>query len=226
MADAILLIARTKRKSEVKRRSEGLTLFIVDTKESRIKTTRIPASAMRPLGENMVYFEDTRVPEENVLGEVDKGWSYLSKIFTAERIGTASIATGAGEYVLDLAVEYARNRVVFGRPIGSNQAINFPLAEIKIYLESAKLMLQKAAWMMSQGLDSTIEGNMAAYIAAEAAFRAADQAVQTFGGLGFSIETDIERYYRDLRLFKTAPVPKEMVLNLIGRRVLNLPKTF
>ncbi len=225
-ADGILLVARTKHKEEVKRRSEGLTLFMVDTHESKMKTARIPTVAMRPLGENMVYFEDTRVPEENVIGEVDKGWQYLARVFNAERVGTASVATGAGEFVVDLATDYAKNRVVFGKPIGSNQAINFPLAETKIYLEAAKLLLQKAAWLFATGQDPSIVGNMAAYIAAEAAFRAVDQAIQTYGGLGFSIETDIERYYRDLRLFKTAPIPREMVLNLIGRRVLGLPRTF
>ncbi len=225
-ADAILLVARTKRKEEVKDKTEGLTLFLVDTHESKIRTARLPASVMRPLGENVVYFEDTSVPEENVIGEVDRGWRYLVNVFNAERLGTGSVAAGAGEYVLDLAAEYARTRYVFGRPIGSNQAISFPLAEIRIYLEAAKLLLQKAAWRFDRGEDPSVEGNMAAYIAAEAAWRAADQAVQTFGGLGFSVEMDIERYYRDLRLFRTAPVPKEMVLNFVSRRVLGLPRTF
>jgi acyl-CoA dehydrogenase len=225
-ADAILLVARTKRKEEVANKSDGLTLFVIDTRESKIRTAKLPASVMRPLGENVVYFEDVRVPEENVLGEVDKGWRYLTSVFNAERLGTASVAAGAAEYVLDLAVEYAKTRSVFGRPIGSNQAVSFPLAEIKIYLEAAKLMLQKAAWRFDRGEDPSVEGNMAAYIAAEAAWRAADQAVQTFGGLGFSVEMDVERYYRDLRLFRTAPVPKEMVFNFISRRVLGLPRTF
>ncbi|MFP3283071.1 MAG: acyl-CoA dehydrogenase family protein [Nitrososphaeria archaeon] len=225
-ADAILLIARTKRKEEVRDRSDGLTLFMLDTHRSKVRTAKLPASVMRPLGENVVYFEDTVIPEEDVIGEVDRGWRYLVNVFNAERLGTASVAAGAGEYVLDLAVDYAKTRNVFGRPIGSNQAVSFPLAEIKMYLEAAKLLLQKAAWRFDRGEDPSVEGNMAAYIAAEAAWRAADQAVQAFGGLGFSVEMDIERYYRDLRLFKTAPVPREMVFNFISRRLLGLPRTF
>jgi len=226
MADLIVVVARTTPKERVKRKSEGLSLFLVETKQGGVKTSRITGMSLRPLSSNVVYFEDVWVPESNLLGTIDRGWEALSTILNAERVSTASISLGCGEYVLQKAVDYASNRVVFGRPIGSNQAIQFPLAEAKAELEVAKLMTQKAAWLFDRGLDCAFEANVAAFTAARAAFKAADRAVQTFGGMGFAEDYDVERFFRDIRLFRTAPVPEEMVLNYIGTRVLNMPRTF
>lgn len=226
MADIIILVARTTAKEKTRRKTEGLTLFLMDAKQNGVKTSKIPGLALRPLTSNLVYFEDAWVPETNVLGEVDKGWNALSEILNAERVCTASISIGCGEYLLNRSVDYASNRRVFGRPIGSNQAIQFPLAEVKAELETAKLMTQKAAWLFDKGRDCAFEANVAAFMAARAAFKAADRAVQTFGGNGFAEDNDIERFFRDTRLFRTAPVPEEMVLNYIGTRILNLPRSF
>ncbi|MCS7137965.1 MAG: acyl-CoA/acyl-ACP dehydrogenase [Candidatus Caldarchaeum sp.] len=226
MADVFVVVARTTPKEKTRKKSEGLTLFLVDGKQEGVKTSSISGMAMRPLTSNLVFFEDVWVPEQNVLGEVDRGWDALSTMLNAERVCTASISIGCGEYLLTRAVDYAVNRRVFGRPIGSNQAIQFPLAEVKAELESAKLMTQKAAWLFDKGRDCAFEANVAALLSARAAFKAADRAVQTFGGNGFSEDNDVERFFRDTRLFKTAPVPEEMVLNYIGTRVLNMPRSF
>ncbi|MEM4573144.1 MAG: acyl-CoA dehydrogenase family protein [Candidatus Caldarchaeum sp.] len=226
IADIIIVVARTTPKEKTRKKSEGLTLFLLDATQSGVKTSKIPGMALRPLTSNVVYFEDAWAPEENVLGEVDKGWEALSGILNAERVCTASISLGCGEYLLSRAVDFATNRRVFGRPIGSNQAIQFPLAEVKAELETAKLMTQKAAWLFDKGRDCAFEANVAAFAAAKAAFKAADRAIQTFGGNGFAEDNDIERFFRDTRLFRTAPVPEEMVLNYIGTRILNLPRSF
>ncbi|MEM2236832.1 MAG: acyl-CoA dehydrogenase family protein [Candidatus Caldarchaeum sp.] len=226
MADIMIVVARTTPKEKVRRKSEGLSLFVVDVKENAVKTSKIPGMSLRPLTSNLVYFEDTWVPETNLLGELDKGWYALSTLLNAERISTASISIGCGDYVLQRAVDYASSRNVFGRPIGSNQAIQFPLAEAKAELETARLMTQKAAWLFDKGRDCAFEANVAAFTAARAAFKAADRAVQTFGGMGFAEEYDVERFFRDARVFRTAPVPEEMVLNFIGTRVLNMPRSF
>ncbi len=226
MADLIVGVVRTTPKDRVQRKSHGISLLLIDAKQPGVKTSRIPGMALRALPSNQVYFEDVWVPEENVVGEVDRGWETLTALLNAERISTASISLGCGEYALQRAVEYASNRLVFGRPIGSNQAIQFPLAEAKAELEVAKLMTLKAAWLYDQGLDCAVEANIAALQAARAAFKAADRAVQTFGGMGFAEENDIERVFRDVRLFRTAPVPEEMVLNFIATRVLGLPRSF
>ncbi|MCS6784280.1 MAG: acyl-CoA dehydrogenase family protein [Candidatus Caldarchaeum sp.] len=226
MADIIVVVARTTPREKIRKKSEGLTLLLVDAKQNGVKTSKIYGMALRPLSSNLVYFEDVWVPESHVLGVVDRGWEALSALLNAERVCTASISIGCGEFLLEKAVDYASNRRVFGRPIGSNQAIQFPLAEVKAELETAKLMTQKAAWLFDKGKDCAFEANVAALTAARAAFKAADRAVQTFGGNGFAEDNDIERFFRDTRLFKTAPVPEEMVLNYIGTRILNMPRSF
>lgn len=225
-ADLMVLVARTTPKEKAARKSEGLTLFLLEPQRATVKTSRIPGAALRSLGSNMVFFENAEVPEANVLGQEDKGWSVLTGLLNAERISTAAISIGTGELVLEQAVEYAKNRKVFGRPIGSNQAIQFPLAHCKAELEAAKQVTQKAAWLFDRKRDCALEANIAAYLGARAAFSAADRAVQTLGGMGFAQEYDVERHWRDLRLFRTAPVPEEMVLNYLGHHVLGLPRSF
>jgi acyl-CoA dehydrogenase len=223
------VVTRTTPKESAKKRTEGLTLFLVDRrnlKSGEIRTKRIDDISMRALGSNEVYFDNVFVPAENIIGDLDRGWDILPALLNAERISTASMSIGLGELVLQMATEYAKARRVFSHPIGQNQAIQFNLARSKAELESAWSITQKAAWEFDNGLDCSISANIGAYTGARAGFFAADRAMQTFGGLGFAISSDVERHWRDSRLFRTGPVPEEMVLNFIGQRVLGLPRSY
>ncbi|MDG6997279.1 MAG: acyl-CoA/acyl-ACP dehydrogenase [Nitrososphaerota archaeon] len=223
------IVTRTTPKDKVSKRTEGLTLFLVDKREikrGQIRTKKIEDISMRALGSNEVYIEDLYVPSENILGELDKGWDVLPALLNAERISTASMSVGLGELVLSKAVEYAKSRIVFGRPIGSNQAIQLPLARSKADLEAAWSITQRAAWEFDNKVDCSTSANTAAYMGARAAFFTADRAIQTYGGMGYAKNSDIERHWRDSRLFRTGPVPEEMVLNFIGQRVLRLPRSY
>ena len=223
------IVTRTTPKEKAQKRTDGLTLFLVekkDIKEGQIRTKKIEDSSMRALGSNELYINDLYVPAENVLGKVDRGWDVLPVLLNAERISTASMSIGLADLVVEKAAAYARDRRVFGRAIGSNQAIQFPLARSKVDLEAAWAITQKAAWQFDHSEDCSIAANVAAYMGARAAFFAADRALQTFGGLGYARTTDIERHWRDSRLFRTGPVPEEMVLNFIAQRVLRLPRSY
>jgi len=228
-ASLLNVVARTTSKENATKRTDGLTLFLVEKsklKRGQIRTDRIEDISMRALGSNQVYLEDVFVPEENILGKLDKGWEALPILLNAERISTASMSIGLGELVLRKAVEYAKNRQVFDRPIGQNQAIQFPLARSKADLEAAWAVVQMAAWEFDHNEDCAVSANVSAYMGARAAFFTADRAIQTFGGLGYAKSTDIERHWRDSRLFRTGPVPEEMVLNFLGQRVLRLPRSY
>jgi len=228
-ASLLSVVARTTPKEKVAKRTEGLSIFLVETdkiKRGEIKTSGIDDISMRALGSNEVFLEDVYVPGENLLGRLDKAWEILPALLNAERISTASMSIGVGELVLAKASAYAKNRRVFSRPIGSNQAIQFPLAKSLADLMSAWAVTQEAAWQFDKGADCAVSANVAAYLGARAAFFAADRAMQTYGGMAYSPESDIERYWRDSRLFRTGPVPEEMVLNLLGQRVLGLPRSY
>lgn len=223
------VVTRTTPKEKAARRTDGLTLFLLDRqnlKKGDIRTKRIEDISMRALGSNEVYFDNVYVPEENIIGEKDRGWNVLPALLNAERISTASMSIGLGELVLEKATNYAKNRNVFSRPIGQNQAIQFALARSKADLESAWSITQKAGWEFDKGLDSSVSANVAAYMGARTAFFTSDRAMQTYGGLGFAKSSDIERHWRDSRLFRTGPVPEEMVLNFLGQRVLGLPRSY
>lgn len=228
-ASLMSVVARTTRKEKASKRTEGLSIFLIETdkvERGKIKTGRIDDISMRALSSNEVFLEDVFVPEENLLGQLDRAWEILPALLNAERISTASMSIGVGELVLARASEYAKNRRVFSRPIGSNQAIQFPLARSLADLLSAWAVAQKAAWQFDNDLDCSVAANVAAYLGARAAFFAADKAMQTYGGMAFSPESDVERHWRDSRLFRTGPVPEEMVLNLLGQRVLGLPRSY
>jgi acyl-CoA dehydrogenase len=223
------VVVRTEPKEKIAKRTDGLSLFLVemkDVKPGRIRTKRIDDTAMRCLGSNEVFFQDVFVPRENVLGQIDRGWDVLPALLNAERIATASMSIGLGELVVEKAVNYAKERIVFSRPIGKNQAIQFPLARSKADLECAWAIAQRAAWEFDHRKDCSISANVAAYLGARAAFFASDRAIQTYGGLGYAKNSDIERHWRDSRLFRTGPVPEEMVLNFLGQRVLGLPRSY
>jgi acyl-CoA dehydrogenase len=223
------VVARTTPKGDLKKRTHGLTIFLIEldkVKRDSLRTSRIDDISMRSLGSNEVFFEDVFVPSENVIGEVDKAWEILPLLLNAERLSTASMSVGLGELVLWKAVEYSKVRRIFDRPIGSNQAIQFPLARSIAELLSSWSATQMAAQQFDRGADCSVLANVAAYTGARAAFSAADRAMQTFGGMAYALATDIERHWRDSRLFRTGPVPEEMVLNFIGRRVLGLPRSY
>jgi acyl-CoA dehydrogenase len=228
-ATIMSIVARTTPKEKAAKRTEGLTIFLLDKrkiKSGRIRTKRIDDISMRALGSNEVFFDDVFVPAENILGEKDRGWDLLPSLLNAERISTAAMSVGLGELALEKACNYARERKVFGKPIGANQAIQFPLARAKVELEAAWGLAQKAAWQFDKCEDCSVAANVAAYLGARAAFFASDRAMQTYGGLAFAKTTDVERHWRDSRLFRTGPVPEEMVLSFLGQHVLKLPRSF
>ena len=228
-ATIMTILTRTTPKEKAPRRTEGLTLFLLDrreTKRGQIRTKKIDDISMRAFGSNEVYFEDIFVPSENVLGQVDKAWEILPSLLNGERISTASMSIGLGELVMKKATEYARSRRVYGRAIGSNQPIQFPLASAKSDRETAWAITQKAAWEFENQRDCSVAANIAAYEGAKAAFFTADRAIQTYGGMGFAKSSDIERHWRDSRLFRAGPVPEEMVLNFLAQRLLKLPRSF
>ncbi len=223
------VVARTTPKHEARKRTDGLTIFLVETnnlRQGKIRKKRIDDLSMRSLGSNEVFFDNVYVPSENIIGEHDKGWDILPALLNAERISTASMSVGLGQLVLEKACDYAKSRQVFSRPIGSNQAIQFPLAKAKTDLEGAWAVTQRASWEFDNGLDCAVAANVAAYMGARAAFFASDRAIQTYGGLGFAKNSDIERHWRDSRLFRTGPVPEEMALNFLAQRMLGLPRSY
>jgi acyl-CoA dehydrogenase len=228
-ASLMNVVARTTPKDQATKRTDGLTLFLVEASRlsrGEIRRKRIDDLSMRALGSNEVFFDNVYVPSENILGALDKGWEILPILLNAERISTASMSVGVGQLALDKAINYAKSRKVFSRPIGSNQAIQFPLAKSKVELECAWAMTQKAAWEFDNGLDCAVSANIAAYMGARAAFFTSDRAIQTYGGLGFARSSDIERHWRDSRLFRTGPVPEEMVLSFLGQRKLGFPRSY
>ncbi len=225
----VILATRTTPKENVTKKTNGITLFLIEKgklKRGEIRTKRIDDISMRCLGSNEAFFEDVYVPFENVLGKVDEGWNVLSTLLNAERISTASMSVGLGELVLGKAVNYARTRHVFERPIGTNQGIQFPLADSKVELETCWAITKKAAWQFDHSVDSAVSANVAAYLGAKAAFLASDRAIQTYGGMAFAKSSDIERHWRDSRLFRVGPVPQEMALSFLGQHALGLPRSF
>lgn len=233
-ADWMVAVTRTVPANEAKEaggnRTHGFTLFLIDVKEAlaagTLSYTPIPKMGSNILQSSQVFFDDVRVPAENVLGEVDKGFGVLWDVLNPERILAAAGGCGSADAALDVAAQYARERQVFGRPIGSNQAIQFPLAQIKAKTELARLMTYKAAWLFDQGLMCGNEANVAKLTGAQVAWEAADQAFQTLGGMAYSKEYPIERMFRDARIGKNIPVSEQLVLAHIGTSMLGLPKSY
>jgi acyl-CoA dehydrogenase len=225
-AGGMLLIARTSPAPAGSTRTQGISLFLLDPRSPGVEIRPIDKLGIHMSSTNFVYFDNVRVPASGLVGEEGRGWRMLLDTLNPERIATTATCVGTGHLVLRLAAEYARERKVFGATIGTHQGLTFPLAECKAQLELARLMNYKAAWAFDRGLSCGDETNMAKYVAAEAAFRAADQAMQVHGGYGYTTEYHIERYWRDVRLFRTAPVSQEMTLNYIAEHVLGLPKSY
>lgn len=229
-ADWMVAVTRTIPAADASPRTAGFTLFLVDVKEAlaagTLSYTPIPKMGSNILHSSQVFFDDVRVPAENVLGEVDQGFGVLWDVLNPERILAAAGGVGSADAALDVAAQYARERVVFGRPIGANQAIQFPLAQIKAKTELARLMTYKAAWLFDNGKMCGNEANVAKLTGAQVAWEAADQAFQTLGGMAYSKEYPIERMFRDARIGKNIPVSEQLVLAHIGTSMLGLPKSY
>jgi len=225
-ADAMLLITRTKPLEAVDRKTDGITLFVVDMPADGVEIERIHKLGYNYSNTFQVFIDDLRVHEAQVLGTLHDGWRDMHDTINVERIVNAAGAVGTGELVIDTAVEYANEREVFDEPIGAHQGIQFPLAKLKSRLETARVLNHKAAWQYDTGRDYVPAMNMAKYEATETAFRAADQAMQTHGGVGYAREYDVERWWRELRLLRIAPVTQQMALNYVGQHVLGLPRSY
>lgn len=229
-ADWMVAVTRTIPAADAKPRTNGFTLFLIDVKEALAAGTLtynpIPKMGSNILFSSQVYFDDVRVPARNVIGEVDAGFAVLWDVLNPERILAAAGGVGAADAALAYAAKYATERVVFGRPIGANQGIQFPLAQIKAKTELGRLMAYKAAWLFDQGLPCGNEANVAKLTGAQVAWEAADQAFQTLGGMAYSKEFPVERWLRDARIGKNIPVAEQLVLAHIGTSMLGLPKSY
>lgn len=225
-AERVLLAARTTPYEEVERKTDGITLFFAPLRRDQVRIREIPKSGRAAVDSNEIWFEGLEVDDADVVGEVGRGFSHLLDSLNPERILVASEAIGMGRAALRLAVQYAKDRVVFGRPIGQNQGIQFPLARCHAQLELAELMVRKAAWLYDNGRPCGAEANMAKLLGAEYGFAAADQAMQTLGGMGYAQEFHVERLWREVKLCRIAPVSPELILAYLGERVLGLPRSY
>jgi acyl-CoA dehydrogenase len=226
VANKILLLARTTPLDRVQRHSHGLTLFYTTLDRAHAEVRLIHKMGRHAVDSNMVFFEDMEVPAEDRIGEEGEGFRTLLHGLNPERVLVAAEAIGIGHAALARASRYARERVVFGRPIGQNQGIQHPLAKCWAELEAAKLMTMKAAWLYDQGLPCGAEANAAKYLAGEAGFHACEQAVMTHGGMGYAQEYHVERYLRESLIPRIAPVSPQLILSYLAERVLDLPKSY
>jgi acyl-CoA dehydrogenase len=222
----ILVLARTTPRDECRKPLEGMTLFLADLDPRHCEIREIPKCGRNAVNSNEVTLEDLPVSTDDVVGEVGRGFYHLLDGLNPERIVVAAEAVGVGRRALAVAAAYARDRIVFDRPIGQNQAIAHPLADSLSELEAAELLWQKAAWAYDDGQPAGALANMAKLRASEAAFRACDRALQTFGGFGYAREFHVERYWREARLLRIAPISNEMVRNFLAERVLDLPRSY
>ncbi|MBM0124235.1 acyl-CoA dehydrogenase family protein [Pimelobacter simplex] len=225
-AERMLLLARTTPKDQCARRTEGLTVFFAPVDRDRVTIRPIPKMGRNSVDSNELFIDDLFVADEDVVGEVGRGFEVILTGLNAERVVAANAMLGIGEAALRRGVRYARERVVFGRPIGQNQGLSFQLAEAKIRIEAADAVLQKATWMVDRQLPCGAEANYAKWLCAEAGFYAADVALQVHGGMGYSKEFHVERYFREARLMRIAPISQEMVLNYVAEHVLGLPRSY
>jgi alkylation response protein AidB-like acyl-CoA dehydrogenase len=226
-SDLMLLLARTTPADQVKKRSEGLSVFIVDLREAGGKGVEIrKIDAMLNHNTCEVFFDSLEVPAENLIGQEGQGFRYIVDSMNAERILIASESLGDARYFIRRASEYARERIVFGRPIGQNQGVAFPIARAHAQLSAAELMVRKAAALFEAGRDCGAEANMGKMLAADAAWAAGEACMQTFGGFAFAREYGIERKWRETRLYQTAPISTNMILAYVAQHVLALPRSY
>lgn len=226
-SDLMLLLARTTPLDQVKRKTDGLSVFLVDIKKSLGKGLDIkPIKAMINHNATEVFIENLEVPEENLIGEEGKGFRYLLDGLNAERILVATESVGDGRWFIKRAVKYANERIVFGRSIGKNQGVQFPIARAHVDLEAADMMCRRAASLYQAGQDAGAAANMAKLLASEACFRAGDVTMQTLGGFSFATEYAVERKWRESRLYQIAPISTNMVLAYVAQHVLGMERSY
>lgn len=225
-AERMLLLVRTAKREDCVKRTDGMTLMFAEMDPEHVQIREIPKLGRNAVNTNELFIDDLFVADEDVVGEVGGGFKAILAGLNAERIIASNAATGIGRAAVRRATNYANERVVFDRPIGMNQAVAHPIAEAAMRLDAAQLMVDKAAWLLDNGYECGKEANMGKYLAADAAFTAADVAVQVHGGYGYGKEFHVERYFREARLKRIAPIPQEMVLNYIAEHVLGLPRGY
>ena len=226
-SDLMLLLARTQSKEEVEKRTDGLSVFIVDMRDAVGNGLEIkPIRTMINHATTEVFFDDMVIPADSLVGEEGKGFRYILDGMNAERILIAAECIGDARWFIKKATDYANDRNVFGRPIGKNQGIQFPIAEAYMQTEAANLMVENAARKYESGEKAGAEANMAKYLASEASWQAADMCMQTHGGFAFAEEYDVERKFRETRLYRIAPVSNNLVLSFVGEHVLGMPKSY
>nr|MDT0663848.1 acyl-CoA dehydrogenase family protein [Micromonospora sp. DSM 115978] len=225
-SEKILLLTRTTKFDDVKKKTDGMTLFLTDLDRTKVDIRPIPKMGRNAVSSNELFIDDLHVPVEDRVGEEGQGFKYIIDGLNPERMLIAAEALGIGRAALRRAVRYGNEREVFGRPIGMNQGLQFPLADSLAKLDAAELVLRKATWLYDQGKPCAREANTAKYLCAEAGFEAADRALQVHGGMGYSEEYHVARYFREARLMRIAPVSQEMVLNYLGSHVLGLPRSY
>jgi alkylation response protein AidB-like acyl-CoA dehydrogenase len=226
-SDLMLLLARTTPRDAVQKRTEGLSIFLVDMREARGRglTTR-PIRTMMNHSTTEVFFDGLEVPAENLIGEEGQGFRYILTGLNAERILIAAECVGDAKWFIEKATGYARDRVLFGRPIGQNQGVQFPIARAYAQMRAAELMVREAARLYQTGDNVGAEANMAKLLAADASWAAGEACVQTFGGFGFAEEYDVERKFREARLYQVAPISTNMILAYVAEHVLGLPRSY
>src|SRR5215510_7803960 len=226
-SDLMLLLARTTPKEQAKKRTEGLSVFLVDMRLAQGANIVInPIRTMMNHATTQIFFNDLRVPAENLIGEEGKGFRYILGGMNAERILIAAECIGDAKWFIAKATGYAKERAVFGRPIGQNQGVQFPIAQAYAQMRAAELMVHEAAARFAAGEDCGAEANMAKMLSADAAWAAADMCLQTHGGFGYAEDFDIERKFRETRLFRTAPISTNMILSYLAEHVLGLPRSY
>jgi len=226
-SDLMLLLARTTPREQVKSKTEGLSIFLVDMRQAVGNGLTIkPIRTMMNHSTTEVFFDDLRIPASSLIGEEGKGFRYILSGMNAERILIAAECVGDAKWFIDKATDYAKNRSVFARPIGQNQGVQFPIARCYAQMRAAELMVHHAAQVYDQGGNPGEEANMAKLLASEASWAAADMCVQTHGGFGFAEEYDVERKFREARLYTVAPISTNLILSYLAEHVLGLPRSY
>ena len=224
-SDLLLLLARTTPLDQVRKRTAGLSVFLVDIRELKGFEVR-PIQVMINHSTNVLFFDQVEIPADSLIGEEGKGFTYILDGMNAERILVASESIGDGRWFVEKAVQYSKDRVIFGKPIGANQGVQFPIAKAHMAVEAADLVRLKAAALFDAGESCGAEANMAKYLGAEAAWEAANGCLDCHGGYGFASEYDVERKFRETRLYKTAPINNNLVLAYVGQHVLGMPRSY
>jgi acyl-CoA dehydrogenase len=222
----MVVLARTTPSDRVARRTDGLSVFLVDMKAAGKRLDIRPIRTMMNHATTEVFFDGVEVPEDALVGEEGRGFRYILDGMNAERVLIASECIGDGRWFVEKAAAYASERIVFGRPIGANQGVQFPIARAHAAIEAAALVRSKAAWLYDNGAPCASEANMAKLLASEASWQAANACLDAHGGYGFAAEYDIERKFRETRLYSVAPVSNNLVLAYLGQHVLGMPRSY